>query len=312
MRRIYSHTRRSKLEKCARQYFYECYAASYEAPTQIPQLELFRDIDPDHAVIASDVVGQVGRLKELSSAYQAAGLILHSLIGEHWKHADWSSDWFLQQASQRFDAWVSRSRGDGTSGPVLLECYYRLADADETIAEAKHRLLRALTTYFADESIRVFVGELQRSDEVYTEQSIGGLPNVRGFTIMGRIDVAVRTKSSVRVVDWKMGSCVGDEDSLQLTLYGWWATQKFGISPDSVVVQRVFLGDGTIERGVRMNERMLDRGRARLKQDVERMEGLHDYGVKGFWGAFPVCDKEKVCHQCKFQGVCPAVASATA
>ncbi len=312
MRKVYSHSRRSTLVKCARQYFYECYAAGVAPPAYDPQMGLFSEPEPDHAVIDTDAVKEVSALKELSNSYQAAGLILHELIGLHWKHVDWSPEWFIEQAEKRFDAWVIRSQNAEDNSTRLLEHYYSLNDAGETITEARRRLQHAMSTYMTDETISDFVALLRAGDEILTEQPIGGLPKIRGFTIMGRIDVACRFGSEVRVVDWKMGASVGDEDSLQLTLYGWWATEKFNVSPENVIIQRVFLGDGTVEGEIRLSARMLERGRARLLQDVERMRDLQEYGEKGIFEAFPPCEKEKICHQCKYQGICPAIACETA
>ena len=312
MRRIYSHSRRSMLEKCPRQYFNDCFCATYQPQEKDPQLVLFTEVEPEHEVITADYAARIASLKELSNAYQVAGLILHSTIGEHWQDETRTAEAFLTQAKGRFDAWVSRSQHATHTEGVLLECYYRLCDAEETIGEARKRLLTALNNYFRDEGIRRFVSELQSAEELRTEQSIGGLPKVRDFTIMGRVDVCCRSGSDVRLVDWKMGGSVGDEDSLQLSLYAWWATMEFNVLPEQVILQRVFLGDSTIEAPARFSEQKLNRARARLSQDVERMADLHEYGVKGQLEAFPVCDKEKVCHQCRFQGVCPAVANATA
>jgi hypothetical protein len=167
-----------------------------------------------------------------------------------------------------------------------------------------------MRTYFSSPQVTSFVGELLAGDELLVEQKIGGLPKVREFTVMGQVDAVSRREGRTRIVDWKMGRSIGDEDSLQLVLYGWWAVEKFDIPPESISLQRVFLGDGVIESPTELNESLLARGRARLAQDVRCMEELHDYGVRGHLEAFPPCEQEKVCRQCKYQGVCPAVACA--
>ena len=192
----------------------------------------------------------------------------------------------------------------------MLERRYEQSDAEETIAEARSRLLHAMQTYFSSPLVASFVSELLTGEERLVEQKIGGLPKVREFTIMGQVDAVSRRAGLTRIVDWKMGRSIGDEDRLQLVLYGWWAVEKFKIPPRSILLQRVFLGDGVIEPPMELSESLLARGRARLAQDVQCMEELHEYGVRGHLEAFPPCEQERVCRQCKYQGVCPAVACA--
>jgi hypothetical protein len=169
-------------------------------------------------------------------------------------------------------------------------------------------LLTAIANYFDKAEISNLVADMLGSEERGAEVSIGGLPRIGEFTISGRIDGWSRNGNSIRIVDWKMGGTVGDEDSLQLVLYGWWAVQRFAVAPECVTVQRVFLGDGSIETPLQITERLIERCRARLHQDVERMESMHEYGEQGHFEAFPACQKEKICHQCRFQGICVALA----
>jgi hypothetical protein len=311
MKKLYSHTKRSTLDRCALQYFYEYYAPGYEPPATQREQSLFdepptlehRRLDPKDSVAASEC-------KSLSSCYQIAGQILHNVIAQHWQHTDWTQEWFRRTAAERYDRAVANSDfSESGSQQRLLEHHYRLADADKTIASARAKLLTAIANYFDRPEIATLVAEMLASEEKGTEGSIGGLPRIGEFTIRGRIDGWSRNGKTIRIVDWKMGGTVGDEDSLQLALYGWWAVQRFGVAPECVSVQRVFLGDGTVEVPLQISERLIERCRARLHQDVERMQALHEYGEQGHFEAFPACEREKICHQCRFQGMCVALAS---
>jgi hypothetical protein len=312
MKKVYSHSKRSTLDRCTLQYFYEYYAARYEPPAAQVGQSLFdeppalehRRLDPRDAAAASEC-------KSLSSCYQVAGQILHNVIAQHWQHPDWTPEWFRRTTAQRFNRAVAASASSGAEGHQrLLEHHYRLPDAETTIANARARLLTAIANYFDRSEIAELVAEMLASDEKGTEGSIGGLPRIGEFTISGRIDGWCRNGDAIRIVDWKMGGTVGDEDSLQLILYGWWAVQKFSVAPAQVTVQRVFLGDGTVEAPLQITERLIERCQARLHQDVERMEALHEYGQQGHYEAFPACEKERICHQCRFQGMCVALATA--
>jgi PD-(D/E)XK nuclease superfamily len=144
--------------------------------------------------------------------------------------------------------------------------------------------------------------------DVLIERRLAGLPSIRAFAISGKIDFCSRGQSGVEIVDWKMGKSGGDEDSLQLALYGIWACKQFSVSPEKVRIRRVFLGDGKIEQARKLGERLMSRAQARLSQDVEEMAFLHPYGVAGHVEAFTPKPKEKVCEMCIFQKLCPASA----
>lgn len=312
MKKVYSHSKRSTLNRCTLQYFYEYYAPGYEPPVEQSQRSLFDDpltlerrrLDPKDAAAASEC-------KSLSSCYQVAGQILHNVIAQHWQHPDWNSDWFRRTAAERYDRAIeNRDSSEADSQQRLLESHYRLADADVTIAAARAKLMTAIANYFDNADVSRLVAEMFGSEEKGAEVSIGGLPRIGDFTISGRIDGWSRTGKNIRIVDWKMGGTVGDEDSLQLVLYGWWAVQRFAVAPEDVSVQRVFLGDGSVETPLQISQRQIDRCRARLYQDVDRMENLHEYGKQGHFEAFPACEKEKICHQCRFQGMCVALVPA--
>ncbi len=309
MKKVYSHTKRSTLDRCTLQYFYEYYAAGYEPPIPTLQQSLFSDAPPlEHQRIGPDDVVAAAACKLLASSYQVAGQILHSVIAQHWQHPDWTSEWFRRTAIERFDRAVANSlSSEDESVQRLLEHHYRLSDMDVTISAARARLLTAISNYFEHPDITRLVGEMFGSEQHGAEEAIGGLPRIGDFTISGRIDAWSRNGDQIRIVDWKMGGTVGDEDSLQLVLYGWWGSRRFSVAPECVNVQRVYLGDGKIETPLSMSERLIDRCRARLYQDVERMESLHIYGEQGQFEAFPACQKEKICHQCRFQGMCVAL-----
>jgi hypothetical protein len=311
MKKVYSHTKRSTLDRCSLQYFYEYYAPAYEPPTRPLQPSLFDELPTlEHRRLDPEDAEAARKCKSLSSCYQVAGQILHNVIAQHWQHPEWTQEWFRRTVAERYDRAIATSKSsESGSQQRLLEHYYQLADADTTIALARTKLLTAIANYLDRAEIVALVEDMLASEEKGAEGSIGGLPRIGDFTISGRIDGWSRNGNNVRIVDWKMGGTVGDEDSLQLVIYGWWAVQKFAVAPECVTVQRVFLGDGTVEAPLQITERLIERCRAKLHQDVERMEGLHDYGEQGHFEAFPACEKERICHQCRFQGMCVALAS---
>ena len=209
--------------------------------------------------------------------------------------------WFEKKARERFLA-----RRDPEAS--FVEPFNHLPDADERITHALDGLLLGLRNFFADARVRSLVDGMRYGEQHLIEHRLGGFPKVRQFSIQGRIDYCVKIGRQVEVIDWKMGRSTGDEDSLQLAVYGIWALQHFGVEPEYVRVRRVFLGDAKIEEAKSLTERRVLRTRARLAQDIEQMAQLHPYGTAGHAEAFTPKPKEKLCEMCKFRTLCPAAA----
>jgi len=185
---------------------------------------------------------------------------------------------------------------------MLVEFYYRDARAEEIAAEARRRLVRAISNFLREDEV-VQLRDTLLAGHHLVEKRINGL-ELDGYTIQGQVDFVGFDSRRVHIVDWKMGLPEGDQDSLQLFTYGWWASQKFSVKPTDVLVQRVFLGSATVEKERRLDERTLRRGKARLIQDIELMKELDPYGQAGNETAFSPCEREGVCHLCKYQEVC--------
>ncbi len=316
MKKIYSHSKRTVLAKCPLQYFFEYYAPHVVPSRPESQRGLFAKENPEREVVDGATIAAAGRLKALSNAHLWAGNVLHGLIAYSLKSRNRNLDWFLRTAQDRFDQAALHSRApaehaamrnEPNAPPMFLESYYDDPAAEETARIVRERLVEALRVFFTDERIRTLVEQMLKEAQVMVESPIAGLPRIRGFAVQGKVDFASAGPLGVRIVDWKMGKSTGDDDSLQLFLYGKWALQHYRVDPENVVVQRVFLGDGQVEEERRLDAATLRRGEARLLEDVEWMEQLDRYGREGVVNAFSPCVKEKVCRQCKFQGICPAV-----
>lgn len=304
MRKVYSHTKRSVLDKCPRMYFFQYYAARCKPTAPDPQALLFGDDRPDHPILVAADSEAAGRLAKLNSAPQHAGRILHDLIGQALKHSDWQFQWFEKKARERFLA----HRGPEAS---FVEQYNHVFDAEQRIKRALDGLLQGLRTFFEDAKVRSLVESMRYGEQQLVEHPLTAFPPVRQFSIQGRIDYCVKIGHQVEVIDWKMGRSTGDEDSLQLAVYGIWALQHFGVEPECVRVRRVFLGDAKIEEARSLTEGRVFRTRARLAQDIEQMAQMHPYGTAGYAEAFTPKPKEKLCEMCKFRTLCPAAHCST-
>jgi hypothetical protein len=285
-------------------YFYQYYAATCAAPPRDPQAVLFGDDLPNHPALVASDRETARELAKLDSGPQHAGKILHDLIAQALKHPEWQLSWFEKKARENF-----LQRRDPEAS--FVERFNHLPDAEPRLERSFDGLLHGLRTFFEDANIRTLVESMRSGEERLIEQPLGGFAPLRKFSIQGRIDYCARIGSKVDVIDWKMGRSAGDEDSLQLAVYGIWAVRRFGVKPQSVRVRRVFLADAKIEEARHLTERRVLRTQARLAQDIEQMAQLHPYGTAGHAEAFTPKPKERVCEMCKFRTLCPAAVCST-
>jgi hypothetical protein len=191
---------------------------------------------------------------------------------------------------------------------MLLEFYYRDPRAEEIAEKVRRTLTDGMHRFLTDDAVTAVWRPIV-AGEHYVEQRVSKLPKFDGFGIDGQVDLVAVGLDGVRIVDWKSGVKSGRPDSLQLLIYGLWAGTRFGVSPSAVRVRRIFLGDGALEAECRLSDELMRVGKARLLQDIELMKDLDDYGRSGNEEAFSPCLRENICRQCKYQGVCPDVAS---
>ncbi len=180
MKRIYSHTKRSALEKCPRMYFFQYYAATCKPHIRGPQGLLFGDDRPNHPAFVASESETASKLAKLNSAPQFAGKILHDLIAQVLKHPDWQLPWFERKARERFLA-------PQDAVAPFVEHYNQLPDADHRIKRALDGLLNALRNFFENSKVRALVECMRYGDHQLIEHSMRGFSPVRQFSIQGRI-----------------------------------------------------------------------------------------------------------------------------
>jgi hypothetical protein len=249
-----------------------------------------------------------------------AGDVLHWFAERFLKKGASSRSWIERTAMDRFDRAVrysrdpegmSHMRGEKYPPPMLVEFYYQDPAAEERVAAAHESLCRAIRNFLEAAPV-VALRQSVTSGEHWVEKRVSKLPKIDGYGIDGQIDLAGRDARGVRVVDWKLGLPGGSHDSLQLLIYGMWAEKEFSIEPSSVRVQRVFLGNATVEDERTLDSALVRAGRARLIQDIELMQELDPYGREGNEEAFSPCAKVNVCRQCKYREVCAGSCSGLA
>ncbi len=294
MRRSHSYSKRDALDTCLRRYFFEYYASAKRVPFDADRKDLVRG------------------LKEFTGAYLLAGEVLHWFIEHFLKKGPTAQSWLERTSIDRFDRAVRYSRDpvgmasmrdEQYPPPMLVEFYYEDPRAEELADSARKSLLRGIRNFLEDDAVVALRRSVTAGDH-WIEKRMAKLPKVDGYGIEGKIDLAGKDADGVRVIDWKLGMLGGGHDSLQLLIYGMWAKSEFGIDPEAVSVQRVFLGSPAVEEARLLTGALLRAARARLIQDVELMQEMDPYGREGNEEAFSPCAKPNVCRQCNYQQVC--------
>jgi PD-(D/E)XK nuclease superfamily len=295
MRQSLSYSKREMLVTCLRRYFYEYYAPAKKVPFDASR----------KAAIAS--------LKEMSGLHMLYGDVGHWFIEQYLKKGDSSRSWVERTAFERFDKAVLYSRDPRYRGrahleqyppPAIMEFQFGDPDADALSASLRESLATAIDNFYRPGPVRDAWAQIV-AGEHWVEKRLTGLPKIDGFGVEGRADLVGRDAGGVRIIDWKFGQPGGTQDSLQLHIYGLWAEKEFGIRPEQVRVQRIYLRGGTVEPERALDRASLRVGRARLIQDIELMREMDPYGQAGNEEAFTPCNQINVCKQCKYRTACP-------
>lgn len=294
----WSYSRRTVLNRCPRQYYFEYFGASKRQAEDDPSKRLLMD------------------LKSLSNRDLRVGDLVHGSIARYFRAAQkgflMSVGDLVPQAVARFraDRDYSRLLAAGQSDPpanqpevvALREYVYADPEVERLMDEAEARLRFALNAFGALPALEPFRFAGRGLDAlVEWNISVRGLP----CRVHGKVDLAFGTSSRAFVVDWKLGRVeLAGEDSLQLAVYALWACQQFSCSPEHVKLIKAFLGSGEI-REYQANHELMATARLRIVQDAERMAAVHDYGERGIVAAFTPASRRRVCAQCAYLRACP-------
>jgi hypothetical protein len=294
VRRVYSFSKRTTLDRCLRQYFYEYYVCEGHVPDER----------------SNRILG----LKKMTNASLLAGDLLHRFIRLSFTKPHLSAQWSHQTALKSFDDAVQFARNprgqaerlnDKYPPKELVEFSYDDLAGEEAAEREREKLDTALGNFFRGGQVRAYLQSL----EGYTlmpEKRLSGLKE-SGWAISGQIDLLAVNGRGCEVADWKLGAQERGSDSLQLHIYGTFAASLADVRPEDVHMRRVFLSDGVVELPRSMDKETAYIGRTRLLQDIDLMNELHEYGERGREGVFTPCNQENVCQRCKYRATCHEV-----
>jgi CRISPR/Cas system-associated exonuclease Cas4 (RecB family) len=138
-----------------------------------------------------------------------------------------------------------------------------------------------------------------------------------GLKVWAAVDFAMFVDGTAYVIDWKSGvdSPKAREDAQdQLAVYAMWACRHYGLYPDRVMVQAVWLQRKTEWKPIVVDENVVKavamRVRAEAKEEETRLDirrNVHGKPIR-IWGSredFPTAPESRRCRDCSFRELCP-------
>jgi hypothetical protein len=286
----WSYSRRTAVDQCLRRYYYDYYGRRLKIADKEPRRQ------------------ELSHLARLSNCYLRSGSIVHTAIRVFYSKGEDSRRWLVDWARSvyRQDYEYSRAAGRRSLNTVpgrtvmLLEFYYGWPDAESVFAESEQRLCTMIETFLKSSAYDVARFSGQRQSSTVEKPVVVDTPS---FRARGKVDLAYHHDDGLTVVDWKTGETELPSRSLQLAFYGLWAVETLGQRADQVTLSYGRLSDGALVQ-TSLDEQGLDRGRARIMQDLDLMRALDAYGCDGIAAAFPKCGSLRVCKLCPYQEVC--------
>jgi CRISPR/Cas system-associated exonuclease Cas4 (RecB family) len=290
----WSYSRMQALISCPRKYYYTYYGGKkFSALGQT-----------DKEVIQF--------LKSLSNGHLLVGDIVHHVIKTYFKKLKKGEAWDLP----RLQSFGYRILKEAVSYSVelrndvfknytytprsLQEIYYNEISPSVFRDQLRTEINHHLTCFYTSAQFDHLRAGAQSSTAVIESRTRFVLA---GIDVDGAVDLLFEEGDQVVVADWKTGEKEIEDTSLQLLAYAWWAIETKGIGKDRISIQKAYLKEDALEV-LEFSDLHLQRARARIIQDSERLAELDGFGKEGIIEAFTPCRQEKVCAQCPFKKIC--------
>ena len=292
----WSKSRDGVFNACLRAYYYHYYGSwngwRHDAPPDVRELYI---------------------MKNLQSVPLWTGAVIHDAVRQVVQALSQGKTLPVEQALISARERMQRDLEESRSGRFrrrpnrmcgLLEHYYGLPLTNETIQEAMVSAEGCIRRFYTTASYRKML-ELGPSGILEVER----LESVRlsGSKVWVSPDVILRNEDdSITIVDWKTGrSASSDATRLQLAIYGIYAVQSYGASPQSLlgVEENLRLGE---EHVYPLKEWVLDEARKYVDNSIRKMQALlHDQARNiALIRDFPMTDNLAVCMGCRFRRAC--------
>lgn len=290
----WSISRMQVLDSCPRKYYYQYFGGRALAA----QNEQAKD--------------EINFLKQFSNEHLIAGDIVHYVIRAYFKNKRKGVEWDLT----RLKGFATRIIKDAVNYSTelrdeiykdyqhiprsLLEIFYGEQEPNILGNKIKQKTDHLLDNFFNNECF-LLLKEGALNPDAMVERKIGF--NFPGIHVDGIADLIYPKGDTWVITDWKTGAKEAEETSLQLLVYGLWLIKEKGISQDKIIIYKAYLNEGVLEP-LDFSKIHIQRAKARIIQDADKLKELDDFGNEGDIDAFTPCRQEKVCAQCSFKKLC--------
>jgi hypothetical protein len=291
----WSYSKRELLEQCPRKYYFNYYGANKKTAKKETRKE------------------ELHLLKGLTNRFLRSGEILHLAIRTYLKNykdrssysysglIDWACDIYNKDIKFSSMTEDKRQRLKLEYTPaILMEYFYNLENAEKLCAELLKRLRVSLTTFFTNPNFIQFHQGVYSNDAII-EKTIRVKNSL--FSASGKVDLSFKRNEKIVIIDWKLGGENNVHENLQLAFYGLWAVQEYKCQPENIELYKVCLSSNEIFQST-FTDRNLNRAKARIIQDIEKMMLLDKYGRNANYNPFPHRYPSQLCKLCQFQGIC--------
>ena len=288
---------------------------------------------------ASDRKRLLYRLKKLENRYTWKGNTVHEAIAFllkarlQNKNLDWER--FESTVIDRMrDQYKTSLGGDYKADPKgkfgLLEHEYGEDIEKETWVSLKNDIIRNIRNFrdsvFWEKANKLSLkdclaleGDLNSPKNIWKNISTQ-LPTYRkipsilsadhfyidGLKVWTKLDFSYsQPDGTIRLVDWKTSNSGSEPDSLQLNIYGYYAAETWGISPEQVKLT-VFNIPQQERYDRKFSENQKKETRESIIESAEEMKSLliNPKKNEAQKGDFPKIDNDKFCRYCRYRRVC--------
>lgn len=218
---------------------------------------------------------------------------------------------------QRGGRW---DRSSGKWMPPLVHHYYRLDVGEEYVQRMEARVAACLHEFERGEVWRrIRTADvagwypLSKLEECGVPSFIASI----GLKVWAAVDFAMLDDGAAYVIDWKSGANSAkaqEEAQHQLAVYAMWACRQYGLYPERVMVQAVWLQAGSDWEPLVVDEEVVKAVAKRIRAEALAEEARLDVrrNVHGkpirIWGRredFPPAPSGRRCTECRFRELCP-------
>lgn len=260
---------------------------------------------------AADKYEEIKRLSGLSALPLWAGVLAHDSIEAYLR----THDKIIGPAEQE------KLIHQITHGQMPQDWQYSLAGIkkfrlwEHEYAQEVDSHRKKVTMGIVAESMRAFfrgrilaeMMEVGRKNWLSIEDSIK-IDLAPGYPINVKMDAAYRHGGLVKVVDWKTGARMADENQHQIVAYALVAIMLgWAKTPEEIETTLAYLVLGE-EKSRRMSWEVIERSREKIIKACDAMRENVSVGPDGLQEAvgeeFPQCGVTWKCRNCKFRRVC--------